>query len=126
MALAILHIFGKPIEKGYEWKDFLVLMQQKRAFYDAVSKGPHECPPKALEKLAPIVNAEDFTEERMMSVSAAATELVGYVKAWFEWQLVKTRIEKMQHVYDVDTRNTSPRRIRQHFKLETYSSRKKV
>ena len=27
LAIAILHIFGKPIEKGYEWKDFLKLMQ---------------------------------------------------------------------------------------------------
>ena len=71
------------------------------------------------------MNAEDFTDERMSQVSVAATELVSYVKAWFEWQLVKTRIESMQHVYDINDKQPSPRRAK-HFKAETYSSRKRV
>ena len=126
LATAMLHIFGKQVEKGYEWQDYLKLMGQKRAFYDAVSKGPHDCPPRALEKLAPIVNDRDFTAESMMKVSRAGTELVSYVCAWYEWQLVKTKIEKMQRVYDVDqTLHMNPR-TPQTFAQTTYTYRKHI
>ena len=73
VARAILIVFN--IDTKNPWHEFqnLVKTRNRKHFIDTISKGPFECPPGTLQKLALIINKRTFAFDYLTRVSAIAS-----------------------------------------------------